>query len=67
MKVNKKALIVATTFSVALNLHGCAYGPPTVNDNVLQIETGKSPSYVNEFSSNTYVVKSNPEEVLKYE
>ena len=67
MKVNKKALIVATTFSVALNVHGCAYGPPTVDENVLQIEMKKSPSYVNEISSNTYVVKSNPEEVLKYE
>ena len=67
MKVNKKALIVATTFSVALNLHGCAYGPPTVNDNVLQIETEKSSSYVNEIPSNTYIVKSNTEEVLKHE
>ena len=67
MKVNKRALIVATTFSVALNLHGCAYGPPTVDENVLQIETEKSSSYVNEISSNTYVVKSNSEEVLKYE
>ena len=67
MKVNKRALIVATTFSVALNLHGCAYGPPTVDENVLQIETEKSSSYVNEISSNTYIVKSNSEEVLKYE
>lgn len=67
MKVNKRALIVATTFSVALNLHGCAYGPPTVDDNVLQIETEKSSSYVNEISPNTYVAKSNSEEVLKYE
>ena len=67
MKVNKRALIVATTFSVALNLHGCAYGPPTVDENVLQIETEKSSSYVNEISSNTYVVKSNSEEVMKYE
>ena len=67
MKVSKRALIAATTFSVALNLHGCAYGPPTVDENVLQIETEKSSSYVNEISSNTYVVKSNSEEVLKYE
>lgn len=67
MKVNKRALIVATTFSVALNLHGCAYGPPTVDENVLQIETEKSSSYVNEISPNTYVVRSNSEEVLKYE
>ena len=67
MKVNKKALIVATTFSVALNVHGCAYGPPTVDDNVSQIITEKSSSYVNEISSNTYVVKSNSEEVLKHE
>lgn len=55
MKVSKKALIVATTFSVALNLHGCAYGPPTVDDNVSQIETGKDSSYVKEISPNTYV------------
>ena len=67
MKVSKKALIVATTFSVALNLHGCAYGPPTMDDNVSQIETGKGSSYVKEISSNTYVVKSNSEEVMKYE
>lgn len=67
MKISKKALIVATTFSVALNLHGCAYGPPTVDDSVTQIETEKGLSYVNETSSNTYVVKSNSEEVMKYE
>lgn len=67
MKVSKKALIVATTFTAALNLHGCAYGPPPEDNTAAQIEAESSASSVNEIFSDTYVAKSNTEKVLKHE
>lgn len=67
MKVSKKTLIAATLFSAALNLHGCAYGPPPEDDTVAQIEADDCSSSVIEISSDTYIAKSNTEEVLKHE
>lgn len=67
MKVSKKALIVAATFSVALNIHGCAYGPPPEEDNSSQIEVEDSSSSANEISYDTYMAKGHTEENLEHE
>jgi starvation-inducible outer membrane lipoprotein len=36
MKKPKKALLIAYTFAVALNLNGCVYGPPPVDEDTVE-------------------------------